>query len=192
MGTLVQGFGVNDLKGTEYEKEIYTKWASMLNRCYSERYHKVQPTYVGYSVHEDWRLFSKFRSWALKQDWQGKELDKDLLVHGNKVYSTETCCFIPCYINCFLTESNAVRGNSPIGVCWDERSRKYRSRVSNPLSNRREHLGLFECPKDAYHAWLARKLEIAYEIASTESDQRIAAAIVNRYENYGEDNGHSV
>lgn len=108
MGTLVQGFGVNDLKGTEYEKEIYTKWASMLNRCYSERYHKVQPTYVGCSVHEDWRLFSKFRSWALKQDWQGKEL------------------------------------------------------------------------------------EIAYEIASTESDQRIAAAIVNRYENYGEDNGHSV
>ena len=192
MGVLVQGFGVNDLRGTEYEKEIYTKWASMLNRCYSEKYHKIQPTYVGCPVHEDWRLFSKFRYWALQQDWEGKELDKDLLVTGNKVYSSETCCFIPCYVNCFLTESAAVRGNYPIGVCWDGRSRKYRSRVSNPLNKHREHLGFFECPKDAYRAWLARKLEIAYEIAATEPDQRIADAIVNRYKTYGETDGHSI
>ena len=48
-----------------------------------------------------------------QQDYDGKHLDKDLLVCNNKVYSPETCVFVPREINQFLTKSNNSRGKYP-------------------------------------------------------------------------------
>lgn len=58
---------------------FYKLWASMLQRCYSEKRLIKDPSYVGCSVHPDWHRFMNFRSWMEKQDWEGMELDKDIL-----------------------------------------------------------------------------------------------------------------
>lgn len=106
--SLVHGVGVNDSHYNTLIKKnnkiiwrcpFYSKWQGMLKRCYSPNYHKTRPTYIGCSVCPEWRYFSKFRLWMENQKWEGMELDKDLLVKDNQVYSPNTCCFIPQAIN---------------------------------------------------------------------------------------------
>ena len=81
---LVQGVGVNDAgyrvaikerlpcsNGKRIQKEVwmcpyYSKWKSMLVRCYSTKYHQRRPTYKDCSVCNDWLLFSNFRKWVEK------------------------------------------------------------------------------------------------------------------------------
>ena len=100
--SLVQGVGVNDADYTVCIKRnnkiiwrcpFYIKWRNMIERCYSPLWHKRYPSYIGCSVCPEWRYFSKFRFWMSTQKWKGMELDKDILVKGNRVYSPDTCCF---------------------------------------------------------------------------------------------------
>ena len=123
--SLVQGIGINDanypVKITKNRKIIwrcpfYERWRAMLRRCYSSLCHKRQPTYIGCSVCPEWRYFSKFRLWMENQKWEGLELDKDLLVKGNQVYSPDTCCFIPKGINCIFCSGRKKKNNLPGGV----------------------------------------------------------------------------
>ena len=102
------GVGVNDSdyvtfkiinKKTYWRCPFYSKWQGMLTRCYSPKHQKRYPSYIGCSVCPEWLYFSKFRLWMSTQKWEGMELDKDLLVKGNRVYGPDTCCFIPQAIN---------------------------------------------------------------------------------------------
>jgi len=106
--SLVYGVGINDsIHNAQINKNnkiiwrcpFYGRWENMLRRCYSSRYHKTKPSYIGCSVCPEWLYFSKFCLWMQSQKWEGMALDKDLLVKGNKVYGPDTCCFIPGAIN---------------------------------------------------------------------------------------------
>lgn len=81
----------------------YICWKSMLQRCYSKAYQKHKPTYIGCTVALDWHNFQNFAEWFEENyDYKSKEnlqLDKDILVKGNKVYSPETCCFVTNSVN---------------------------------------------------------------------------------------------
>lgn len=98
----VYGVGINDanyqitpiINGRQVMCPIYQAWSGMLERCYSGKYQAKKPTYIGCAVCNEWLTFSKFRAWMLKQDWQGKQIDKDIRVKGNKIYSAETCMFV--------------------------------------------------------------------------------------------------
>jgi hypothetical protein len=74
----------------------------------------------------------------------------------------------------------------PIGVCWDKKDKKFRVQCGNPLTNKREFLGLFVCPEEAYQIWLRRKLQLAKMLAEEQDDPRVAKALIERYENYGQ------
>lgn len=201
---LVCGVGVNDADYVVQEKKsvgytpdgrrkretvwvcpFYSTWRSMLARCY--RTSENRPTYVGCTVSEEWKTFSNFKYWMESQDWQGKQLDKDLLSHGNKLYSPDTCVFVDRRVNIFLTERHHGRGEYPIGVCWYKRDKKFRARV-NDGTGTSIYLGLFDSAQQAHEEWLAAKLKIAKrlasEIISDGGDVRIADALVRRYENY--------
>ena len=41
----------------------YYYWQSMLKRCYSDEYHRKQPTYIGCSVIDEWLNFQVFAEW---------------------------------------------------------------------------------------------------------------------------------
>lgn len=156
----------------------------MLERSYSKKYHEARPTYRYCSTTPEWHSFMAFRSWMEKQDWEGKVLDKDLLIKGNKLYSPDTCCFINARTNSFLTESTASRGEFPIGVNKLVKRNKYRSRCHNVLTGKRELLGDFDTPEQAYFAWLQYKSEQAKILADEEGDPRAKEALLSRYKDY--------
>ena len=153
----------------------------MLKRCYSAKEQERYPTYKGCSVSGDWHTFSNFKSWMEKQQWEGMQLDKDLLVVGNKVYSPETCVFVTQMVNSFTNDRGAARGNLLIGVSWYKPTEKFRAECSNPFTKKREHLGYFTCEQQAHEAWMNRKLELAHELAAIQTDPRVAKALIIRY-----------
>ena len=199
---LVYGVGINDAKYVTQKLETieyvdgkrkrrlvwycpyYRVWMDMLQRCYSSKFQERRPTYKGCSVSKEWITFSKFKAWMEKQQWQGKQLDKDILFEGNKVYSKEKCAFVTSEVNSFISDCGASRGEWLIGVDWNKGVEKFRSKCSNPFTKKLEHLGLFLDELEAHQSWLKRKLELAYLIAAEQTDERVAKALIGRYTNY--------
>ena len=199
---MVYGVGVNDadyvvkkwetigyVDGKRKQKLIwvcpyYRTWTSMLERCYSTKFQDRNPTYVGCSVSDDWLTFSNFKIWMEKQNWEGKQLDKDLLFEENRVYSPKTCVFVTRMVNMFTTDRGAARGEWTIGVSWNKATGKFRSSCHNPFTKKLEYLGLFTTEQEAHQTWLKRKLELAHELAAEQTDERVAKALIARYTNY--------
>lgn len=191
MVSLVQGCGINDADYTVQRGRwicpFYQTWCNMLRRCYNEEYQKRQPTYIGCYVCEEWLVFSKFKGWMELQDWQNKELDKDILVSENKVYGPETCVFVTKLVNTFLSDRRNHRGDWPIGVGLHKQSGLFRARCGG-LQGERLNLGYFKTPEEAHQAWLTCKRKLAKILADKQDDPMVAEALIRRYENYSEEN----
>ena len=162
---------------------FYTAWNNVLERCYSDTYQLKRPTYKVCSVCDEWLTFSKFKTWMETQEWEGKQLDKDLLKLGNKVYCPEWCIFIDRKINNFVIDSGATRGKYMIGVYWDKCTGKFKSQCNNPFTRKREYLGLFTDELEAHLAWKRKKHQFACQLAESEycNDPRLAEALRTRY-----------
>lgn len=106
----VFGFGINDYDGpvcVNYERiRSYEVWNDMIKRCYRKYRLTKFPTYIGCSVCEEWRSFSTFKKWFDENYIEGNMLDKDLLSGATKIYSPQTCCFLPPRINIFLSKDS--------------------------------------------------------------------------------------
>lgn len=196
---LIYGIGINDADyatqkfefiGHEGGKQKYRRvwicpyyqtWKDMLVRCYSSKVQEKKPTYAGCTVSKEWLTFSNFKEWMEKQDWEGKQLDKDILFVGNKTYSADTCVFVTRMVNMFTIDSGAARGEWMIGAYWDKKAGKFQSRCRNPFTKKQEYLGLFTYEHEAHQAWLKRKLEVAHELAAIQEDTRVAKALIDRY-----------
>ena len=161
--------------------KYYAAWKSMLKRCYSKKSLESHPTYIGTSVCDEWVYASAFKKWVEQQDWQGKSLDKDIVVPGSKLYSPDTCAFVLATTNTFVTARDASRGEYPVGVYLFKKTGKYRAQCNNPLSEKKESLGLFSTPEEAHEAWRKCKHELAQLVAATESDIRVVEALKKRY-----------
>ena len=209
---LVYGVGINDseYKVTEYEytggkncngvlerREVwrcpfYKKWTDMLARCYSKN---KAYAYVGVTVCEEWLLFSNFRKWMVVQEESlgslvGLHLDKDLLVIGNKVYSSVTCVFIEKRINDFVKDNSRYRGTCMLGAHLIKSIGKFKSECSNPLSKegdtRGKYIGYFDTEIEAHLAWKKRKHEYSYLLAGSKyvTDGKVKKILLTRYKNY--------
>ena len=100
--------------------KYYKIWHGMLTRCYDPKFHEKRPTYDGCKV-EDYLLnFQHMCEWLENNYYEipGEQmcLDKDILCKGNKIYSRETCIFVPKRINNLFTKRDNDRGDCPIGV----------------------------------------------------------------------------
>ena len=164
-----------------WECPYYQAWRAMLERCYYTKKHERNPTYKDCTVSDSWLTFSNFKAWMKKQDWEGNQVDKDLLFEGNKVYSEDTCVFVSSLVNSFTLDSGAARGERMIGVYWNKEKAKFQSQCSNPSTNKQEYLGRFTCELEAHQTWRKRKLELARELAAIQTDQRVAKALIDRY-----------
>lgn len=98
------------------DQKSFKIWQNMFTRSYSPNYHKTRPTYIGCSVAEEWHNYSNFKPWFDENYVEGHALDKDLRVKGNKVYSKDTCCFIPLSLNNLLTYDRGSRNGMVTGV----------------------------------------------------------------------------
>ena len=199
MSKLVFGVGVNDLDyrvqvyeyvtkdgGRRVRKPVfvckyYAAWTRMLERCYSKKYLERNPSYIGTSVCRDWLSATEFKKWMEKQDWQGKSLDKDIIVPRSKLYSPDTCAFVLNETNSFVIASDASRGRYPVGVDLHKPSGKYRALCGNPFTGKQEYLGLFSTSEEAHEAWRKCKYDLAQRVAAKESDPRVVEALRKRY-----------
>ncbi len=108
--------------GEQLQKnEIMTYWHNAHNRCYGKN---KKNCYKDCTMCEEW-LNDKdsFISWVNENYYtvEGETmcLDKDILVKGNKVYSPDTCIFVPSRINDMLggiSKKNKKNSDLPIGV----------------------------------------------------------------------------
>jgi len=169
----VHGVGVNDanyqvspfVDGKKIFCPFYATWMGMLDRCYSRAYQTRQPTYIGCTVVDEWLTFSNFRAWMVEQDWQGKQLDKDLLIPGNKIYGPNTCMFVTHAINSLLGDCKKSRGAYPIGVSWHKPSGLFTSSLSVFGVVKRKY---FHSSKLTAAAYLKMKAAHIRTIANTE------------------------
>ena len=93
----------------------YATWKSMLMRCYSDKYHAKFPTYIECSVCAEWLDFQVFASWFEVNYVDGMQLDKDIKVEGNKIYSPEFCLFVSPFDNYEKARAKEFKVISPTG-----------------------------------------------------------------------------
>lgn len=177
----VYGVGINDanyavtssVRGKQVTCPFYQRWCSMLKRCYDLKYHSQRPTYIDCSVVKEWHSFMTFRGWMIEQDWKGKQIDKDVLFPGNKVYGPGTCVFVDQPTNSLLTDHTARRGKWPIGV--HKSADRFLAQVR--VDGETVYLGCFETPEEAHEKWREAKSAIVWEAAKRQPDSRVKAAL---------------
>lgn len=106
------GVGKYDTKNS---LKIYNTWNHIINRCYAESSKEKYPTYIGCTVDPRWHNFQVFAEWFEQNYKENFHLDKDVLLRGNKIYVSDTCCFVPYEINNFIKGSYKSNG-LPVGV----------------------------------------------------------------------------
>lgn len=178
---LVYGVGFNDAGYVVRHCPFYKRWVLLLMRCYSEKEQIKKPYYIGCKVCDEWLTFSNFRDWMETQDWQGKELDKDIIAPGNKIYCPENCIFVTQAINSLLTVAKSNKGDLPVGVSFLTHKvlpRPYLATVR--YNNVVERLGYYPSPLEAHRAWIKRKREIIAEVITKQDDQRLIDGLLLR------------
>lgn len=169
----VLGVGINDanyLVGNTCP--FYKTWLSMMERCYSPRNLKTRPNYKGCVVYVDWHTFSVFKEWMLCQDWQGKQLDKDLLIQGNKIYGPDTCLFVSGHINTLLSTKKSRE--LPTGV----NKQGIRYKASMQKYGKLKHIGVYDTVDLAYSAYIQEKAAYIREIANQDKCVKTKAALL--------------
>ena len=146
--------------------KYYKIWYHMLRRCYDPKYHEKHPTYKGCSV-EDYLLnFQHMGKWLDENYYEipGEQmcLDKDILCKGNKVYSRETCIFVPERINLLFTKSDKSRGDNPIGVT-PRSSGKYQVQCSDGYG-KQIRLGEYLSEEEAFKVYKKYKEKTIKEV----------------------------
>jgi hypothetical protein len=166
----------------------YLTWRNMLRRC-SQRWLLEHPTYFGAACSDNFKSYSYFYEWCQSQvgfsniDENGNswQLDKDVLVKGNRLYSEDTCCFVPSKINSLFTKRNSLRGGFPLGVHFDTRDNVFKAQCCDGRSNR-IHLGSFNNPADAFAAYKVYKEVLIKQVANRYKEQldpRVYGALMN-------------
>lgn len=126
---------------------------------------------------EAWKCEESFSAWAVHQVGfmvEGFELDKDLLVKGNRVYGPDTCVFVPAEINVLLSGCYraARRGKYPIGVCFNKGSGRFKAQMSSRQSRGLDkYLGSFPTVEEAFACYKAAKEARMRTLAAKWKDQ---------------------
>ena len=180
------GVGKHSSKTNE---RIYKVWGSILQRCYSDTYHRTKTeNYKGVVVCDEWKDLQNFAEWWESNDFsnfvddKGKsyQIDKDLLSFGDKVYSPKTCCFVPSEINSLVIGSNKSRGSYPIGVSYHKVTGKFMSRLRKGDSS--NYLGIYDKVEEASQAYKTAKESYIKEVAEKwkgKIDDKVYVAVLN-------------
>ena len=171
----VCGIGFNS--GGNYETslnkkqlKVYKLWAAMMNRCYNPIYLKQKPNYIGCTVCEEWHDFQNFAKWFYSERFHifKYELDKDILIKGNKIYSPETCCLVPHSINMLITNSGSKSGGYPQGISLHKGTGKFRVRLG--VYGKIKYIGLFNSEALALSAYKKAKESHIRDVALENKD----------------------
>lgn len=181
---------ITDAKFRDVSSKCYKTWKHMLDRAlFHYKYgHEIRTNYDDTSVCDEWRNYNIFKKWFEENYYELEnervELDKDILIKGNKIYSPSTCIFVPQKINSLLINKSKTTidkrrkekntdelGNKlPIGITWRKDKRKYRASL-NIGHGKVVNLGSFNT------------IEEAFDVYKTEKEKRIKQ-VANEYKEY--------
>lgn len=196
MKKLVYGVGISEdgvfkrsitVDGKSKKTPEYELWKNMLARCYSKAMHKRRPTYIGCTVSENFKNFQWFAAWCHTQvgfGLEGYQLEKDIIIKGNKIYSEHTCRFVPNSINMLLAKSDAARGDYPIGV--QSHKNGFIARCGNTKSRSikgKGYIGIYSTPEEAFAAYKKQKEKLIRD-AAVEYEDFISADVFEALLNY--------
>lgn len=185
---LVLGVGINDMLGAEKTKEFIKQrqmWFGILQRCFSIKLLERRPTYKNCKVSESWLWLSNFikdiksienYEKSLNEGWQ---LDKDLLSNEGKLYSKDTCCFIPRSLNLVLSSYPKKLNGLPKGVKLSKGGRYFAilQKEGNQI-----FLGSYDSVEEASRVYNIAKKEHLLNIADSIKDivpENVYKALVN-------------
>ena len=177
--------GVNSISTNQKPHQEYVFWNSMLQRCYDLAYKLKRPTYIGCTSSNNFKYYPYFKDWCNKQVGFGNKgwcLDKDILVKGNKLYSEDTCCFIPKEVNLLFTKADRIRGKYPVGVYYDtsKTHKRFSARVSK--NGKHKRFGSYLTPEEAFAVYKREKEKYIKEVANKWKDQidpRVYESLMN-------------
>ena len=181
MDNNIMGIGVNTKQYPSYDgKNIlreYNLWSGILSRC-TKAFWEKKPSYAGVTCSDNFKSYSYFYEWCQEQvgfnnkDENGKSwhLDKDLLIKGNRVYSEDTCIFIPQRINKLLVKQLPRRGVYPIGVNWHITCDKFSSRCKDG-HGKTKSLGCHDTEQEAFLAYKTFKEVLIKQTAENYKDK---------------------
>lgn len=183
---VVYGVGINDYIGSISSHGVHIKsykaWVRVLERCYDTKYKTKNPSYNDVVICDEWIKFSNFKEWFDKNYVDGYEIDKDILVQGNKVYSPDTCCFVPRRINTLLLNKQRTNTSGVIGI-YKLKSGSYTTGCN--VDGKFKMFGTFKTPEEASAAYIKAKSDYAKKVVNEYYDNgmisgQIRDAIINR------------
>jgi glycosyltransferase involved in cell wall biosynthesis len=178
--TIIYGIGINDADYEIYLRDIngkrilcpyYRKWTDMIRRCYKPN----NASYNGVTVNPIWHRFSNFKKWMEEQPYwfdENMELDKDILIEGNREYGPDACVFIPKKVNNFFKSNNTHAS----GVKYTKNRKKAWQAVFS-----HKYFGRFLSKEEAHLAYLNAKIKAGEELANTIiKEEKVKIAFLNR------------
>ena len=183
-------FGIGYIGEGKYvmkKDKLTNAWTGMLRRCYDEKSRIKNPTYIDCTVCKEWHNFQNFAKWYEENyyeiEGQCMQLDKDILIKGNKIYSPQTCIFVPQRINDLFVKKDVNRGELPIGVTIEQHRYKTSYRVSCQGSNNKQiYIGCFDTPHYAFLVYKLNKELVIQSIAKEYKNvipQKLYESLIN-------------
>lgn len=178
------GIGEFHTKTNGKSTKCYNIWKSILERCYDIKHREINITYIDSKMDKKWFNYQTFAKWFysnynenLMKDW---DIDKDILIKGNKIYSENFCVLVPPQINTLFCKRQNDRGQYPIGVCYHKQHKKFISQCK--INDKRKTLGLFASPIEAFTAYKKAKESEIKRVANLWKDKiepRVYDAMMN-------------
>lgn len=174
--------GVGEYNSKDH-KVAYAKWRAMLQRCINPMADKSTESYVECEVCNEWMNFQNFAKWYYENEYHCNNeplcVDKDILIHGNKIYSPDTCILVPQRINLLFIKELKRRGDLPIGV-QKHTNGGYTSLLSTYEG--KKYLGYFYDTNLAFATYKKAKEKYIKEVADSYKNiipQKVYEAIIN-------------
>lgn len=148
-------------------EKAYISWQHMVRRCYDKKNICKHPTYNGIKVCDEWHNYSNFEKWYLEnypndiKDIKF-QIDKDLLQENveNKIYSPNTCVFLPHSVNSFISNKRLNNTSGFTGVYYCNKTKKWKAQINIFRESGIKSLGYFLSPEEASQSYKkARSIE---------------------------------
>jgi len=177
--------GIGKYNSGKKYRNCFLIWRSIIQRCYSTdiKYH----TYIGCVVDEKWHNFQNFAEWYYNNHIDSFQLAKNILIKNNKIYSEDTCCFVPQQIILLFNNSKNKNRECPVGIQKTKKNKaeyrhqRYVVNVSN--CNKNINLGYFDTVDEAFKTYKLYKEKHIKWVALTWKD-KISEKVYNVLINY--------
>lgn len=140
-------------KKCKLHKKFERLYRAMMERGCDKKFKETHASYKDVNVSIEFQNKNTFVIWCFNNYVDGWELDKDLLSEpDNKIYSENTCVFIPKQLNIFLNSYKYTQG-----VKYNRKYKNYTAKIM--FEGKNYYLGTFNTKAEALKARYDKRQE---------------------------------